>query len=155
MFPRLCIPCLKLRLNNFFSHGVALVCEACAEVGCTPADPKRYTCTGSGCGKEFGCRRYDKCQLEHFKQRGGVLLCKNCRACQPSRKSEEASQLRELRKKAAVSKRKGCTCGRRMGHAEKCPMHARAFGENPYPWCAVMTRKESDWLQANSKKRTA
>ena len=144
---------LQLRLNNHFSHHAALVCEPCAEAGCTPADLKRYTCTNSDCGKELGCRSSDKMQLNNYNKRGGVLLCKECRKSQAACRSEEASRLRALRKQAATSKRKGCTCDQRIGHAEKCPMHARTFGEKPYPWCDVMTRRDSDWLQTHSKKR--
>ena len=129
------------------------MCAACTAAGCIPKEFGRYRCTGNDCQKELGCRQFVTKQLKNFKERGGVLLCKACSSHEVSGASADQAKESGLRSKADKSRRKKCTCGRRLGHAEKCPMHKRNAYEKPYPWCDVMTRQESEWLEARLQAR--
>ena len=136
------------QLNNFFTKKTPMLCSGCTDAGCTARDLQRYICTE--CGESLGHRMFNAKQLNNFKERGGVLLCQRCQST-----TEEADTTRErsLRAKAARSKRKRCTCNRRLGHSETCPMHIRYSGEKTFPWCDVMTQHDSTWFQARFKKQ--
>ena len=82
-----------------------------------------------------------------------MLLCQACRSHHGSQASADQAKESKLNSKAYKSRRKKCTCGRRLGHAEKCPMHKSNAYEKPYPWCDVMTRQESEWLEARLQAR--
>ena len=50
-----------------------------------------------------------------------------------------------LAKLAARSQRRGCTCGRVLGHDDSCPMDRRWADERPYPWFDTgMAREDSE-----------
>lgn len=138
----------KVQLKNYFAQGNPVVCDSCAVLGCTARDLQLYACTRQTCGKQLGHKKFNSKQLKNFKMRGGVLVCIACLDFDAAQNAADIARERKLRAQAATSKRKGCTCFRRLGHTEKCPMHIKYAGEETYPWCDVMTRRDSDWLQS-------
>ena len=95
-------------------------------------------------------RRGKKKRMDGTKRE---LLCKQCQFKLFEDEKSMKEREKRLRNQAKNSKRKGCTCGRLLGHEEKCPMHKRSMDERPYPWCDVMSHAESEWLSNRMKAR--
>ena len=57
----------KTAINRI--HRAGDKCRECAEKGCTSRDPKTYKCMGP-CQADLGRRRFEKNQLEFFKEEG-------------------------------------------------------------------------------------
>ena len=93
--------------------------------------------------------------MKNHKTRGTKLYCHICKEEEARQKARDVAKDKALKAKLKLSKRKHCTCGSLMAHAEKCPMCPSKHGERPHPGCDVLTRDESDWLmRAKKPKRT-
>ena len=94
-----------------------------------------------------GRRSFDGKQIENFISLGRTQpVCLQCRKA-------DVEKERRLRKLVGSSRRKGCTCGTRLQHKERCPMNPRHAGERPYPGCDKMSKEESDWLAKRRRPR--
>ena len=105
------------QLRAHISCGKHLVCPACQQDGCSPRNPKRYRCTGPGCGKSLGHKAFDRRNLHSHLRRSTSLLCQTCRP-----------KLQSLTAKAKASNQKRSKAAQ-------------------YRWCDVMQEPESLWLQ--------
>lgn len=139
----------RFSVMNYWCYSRRVVCNDCQSKGCTNMDPHMYLCTGR-CRQKLGARRFKQKELYNHKHRETTeLICLQCSAADAARDAARERKLTQLMK---TSKRKGCTCGSRLQHDEKCPMHMRTHGERPYPGCDVMTPEDSEWLIKRRKR---
>ena len=122
------------QLRAHISCGKHLVCPACQQDGCSPRNPKRYRCTGPGCGKSLGHKAFDRRNLHSHLRRSTSLLCQTC-----------LPKLQSLTAKAKASNQKRRNCRRVSTPIETCPRHGSKAAQ--YRWCDVMQEPESLWLQ--------
>ena len=140
--------------DHYWQEARHAVCIRCTDRGCSNLNPQLYKCTGP-CGQEYGHKRFDRTQFKNHNRpsRDGQLVCNFCRAALAKQEQLDARKESKLTKLLAKSKRKGCNCGARLQHQEKCPMHPRSRNERPYRGMDVLSKEESDWLEARKRSK--
>jgi hypothetical protein len=119
-------------LENSRKHKRLLVCKACQGEGYSPRDCTQYSCD-NGCTR--GHLGFNGKQLENHKGRGGQLRCLKCMQTAQDRVARLVKTLRLpdswkcTCKKIAAGGRAYAALHNNMGHAEKCLLFPRHFGE--------------------------
>ena len=112
--------------ENAAQHGRARVCLECQKNGYSPKDLKSYLCSNK-CRK--GHLSFLSKALEHHKERGTGMLCKQCRDTAEKQKKENDAREKDLLQKLRAKDAWQCTCKR------KKPAGKRAYAalwENAY-----------------------
>ena len=139
-------------VENHLARGSTLVCRECTARGCSARDVKTYLCEGP-CQEHLGHNRFGPGVLGGKRKPQHQVICLQCVQTEKDRQQEEKARQARLTKLLRTSTRAACKCKRQAGHTEKCPMHPRTAGEDPYPGCDVLSREDSEWLHSRKRKK--
>ncbi len=128
-------------LKDHRHRGDRLVCDACRGRGCTPKDPKLYSCTSSFHeGGPLGQQKFDYTQLHNHKVLDRKLLvCSECH-------KKEAQAEKDLKKRISASETK-CKC-KTPSHDDKCKLSSFTYGKRRHEGDDLgVTLEDLRWLR--------